>query len=247
MMKIQDSWLAHGKNCQILSHTAAFIEFSIRGYLLDQIPPTTLESSVTLIAASHWPTLPGPSRMRVDHARARHKRARARAVQQAPEATADSHLEQEVADVGVFERVSGVADEELNSLDLRVPDTSQDEGFRARGTQLTTSRCKAASATKYFLVLAADIFSCSLPTYFLVLAPSTLKSSRAISEGPEIISGHLGGPRNHLGPSRRTLKSFRAIFKLEHLEIISGHLGAPRNHLGPSRSVSKLSGTASTV
>jgi hypothetical protein len=117
-MKIQDSWLAHGKNCQILSHTAAFIEFSIRGYLLDQIPPTTLESSVTLIAASHWPTLPGPSRMRVDHARARHKRARARAVQQAPEATADAHLEQGVADVGVPERVSGVADEELEHCSI---------------------------------------------------------------------------------------------------------------------------------
>ena len=47
-------------------------------------------------------------------------------------------------------------------------------------------------------------------------------------ESPGIISGHLGeseiisdlgGPRNHLGPSRRTSKSSRAIS--EHLEIIS--------------------------
>jgi len=56
--------------------------------------------------------------MRVDHARARHKRARARAVQQAPEATADAHLEQGVADVGVPERVSGVADEELEHCSI---------------------------------------------------------------------------------------------------------------------------------
>jgi len=75
----------------------------------------------------------------------------------------------------------------------------------------------------------------------------------------EIISGHLGGPRshlgpyrksrNHLGPSRSTSKSSRAIS--EHLEfsrviseslvVISGHLGAPleiiSGHLGPTPSL----------
>jgi hypothetical protein len=60
-----------------------------------------------------------------------------------------------------------------------------------------------------------------------------------LSESPEIISSHLGGPRSHLGPSRRVPKSSRVIS--EGPEIISGHLGEPRNHLGPSRRVSKSS------
>ena len=65
------------------------------------------------------------------------------------------------------------------------------------------------------------------------------KSSRAISEDPEIISGHLGEPRNHLGPSRRASKSSRAIS--EDPEVISGHLGQSRNHLGSSRRAPKSS------
>jgi hypothetical protein len=48
------------------------------------------------------------------------------------------------------------------------------------------------------------------------------KSSRVISESPEIISGHLGEPRNRLGSSRRASKSSRIIS--ESLEIISDHL-----------------------
>ena len=95
--------------------------------------------------------------------------------------------------------------------------------------------------------------------HVLCLEPFS-KSSRAISESLKIISGHLGGPRNHLkpsrriskssraisggprnhlGPSRRTSKSSRAIW--ESPGIISGHLGGPRNHLGPSRRPSKSS------
>jgi len=87
------------------------------------------------------------------------------------------------------------------------------------------------------------------------LGPSrTPQSSRAISEHLEIISGHLGAPRNHLGPSPRddfetlrdgprwpemTSRCSERPEMIPHPKIISGHLGAPRNHLGPSRSTSE--------